>query len=322
MPSPSSALSTHRPDLAASFMEFDIEMANSGFIAQQVMPVLNVAKAQGTFGKIPIEQLLNARETRRAPGSRYNSGSWTFVPTTYVCEENGWEEPIDDNESTMYRDFFDAEQIAAYRAYRAVLENYEKRVAAAIFNTSTWTGAALTTAAGTAWSNAASVPLTNVEAAAQKVFDNCGMWPNALIVSRKTFRNLRNVTQIIDRIKYNGIMDARAGMITAAALAQCFDLDYVIVAGGAKNTAIDGQSASLASIWADTNAMVCKVATTSDVREPCIARTMHWSEDGSEIGGHVETYRDETRRSDIVRVRHQVDEIVTYVEAGHLITNT
>lgn len=323
MAAPSSALATQRPDLAASFMEFDIEMANQGFIAQRVMPVSEVAKAAGNFGLIPIEQLLSARTTDRAPGSRYNSGNFTFAPQTFACVEHGWEEPVDDNEAQMYADYFSLEQIAAYRAYRAVLENYEKRVAAAIFNTSTWTGAALTTAAGTPWSTVATaVPATNVEAAAQRVFDNCGMWPNAVIMSRKTFRNVRNCVSIVDRIKYAGITDPRAGAITEAAIAQVFDLDYVIVAGSAKNTAIDGQAATVASIWADTNVMVCKIATDGDIRTPCIGRTFHYGEDGSEVGGHVESYRDETRRSDIVRVRHQVAEKVLYVEAGHLITNT
>jgi hypothetical protein len=65
--------------------------------------------------------------------------------------------------------------------------------------------------------------------------------------------------------------------------------------------------------------MICRVATTADPREPCIARTFHWADDGSQIGGTAETYRDETKRSDIVRVRHDVDEIVMYTEMGHLI---
>ena len=323
MASPSSALATQRPDLAASFMEFDMAMGASGFVAQRVMPIVEVAKAAGNFGLIPIEQLLMGRTTDRAPGSRYNSGTMTFLPATYSCKEHGWEEPVDDNEAQMYRDYFDLEQIAAVRAYRAVLENYEKRVAAAIFNTSTWTGASLTTAVGTPWSTVATAtPAADVEAAAQKVFLNCGMWPNAVIMSRKTFRNVRNCVSVVDRIKYAGITDPRAGAITEAAIGQLFDLDNVIVAGSAKNTAIEGQAATLASIWADTNVMVCKIATDRDIRTPCIARTFHFGEDGSEVGGHTESYRDEARRSGIVRVRHQVDEKVLYVEAGHLLTNT
>ena len=67
--------------------------------------------------------------------------------------------------------------------------------------------------------------------------------------------------------------------------------------------------------------MVARVAETQDHREPCIGRTFHWGEDGSTIGGTVETYRDENIRSDIVRNRLDVDEKRLVIESGHLLTN-
>ena len=72
MPSPTSALSTQRPDLAASLEGFDLMMDAEGFIGHRVMPRTPVARQSGNFGKIPIEQLLQNRETKRAPGSGYN----------------------------------------------------------------------------------------------------------------------------------------------------------------------------------------------------------------------------------------------------------
>jgi hypothetical protein len=47
----------------------------------------------------------------------------------------------------------------------------------------------------------------------------------------------------------------------------------------------------------------------------------HWSEDGSSPGGTVESYRDEIVRGNIIRVRHDVDEVVLYAQAGHLLSN-
>lgn len=320
MPSPSSALTTQRPDLAASFEAFDLEAERANYVGHRVAPVIEVAKQAGNFGKIPLEQLLQQRDTKRMPGSGYSRGRFTFTPATYSCVEHGAEEPIDDREATMYGDYFDAELVAARRAYNSVLRNAEMRWAAAIFNTTTWTGASLTTdVSGTPWANvAAAVPLTNVEAAAQKVYDNSGLWPNALVVSRKVFRNLRNTAQIIDRVKYQGFVDVRAGNIAVEALGQAFDMQ-IIVAGGSKNSAVEGQTAAAAEIWGSTYAMVCRVAMTSDPREPCIARTFHWSEDGSQVDGRFESYRDEPVRSDVIRVRHDVAELVMYAQAGHLL---
>lgn len=322
MPAPTSSLATQRPDLA-SFLEFDLESEKSGFIASQVFPVIDVMSQAGNFGKIPIEQLLQTRDTKRAPGSGYARGSFTFLPATYATEEHGAEEPVDDREAKMYREYFQAEQISTARAFSAVLRNQEQRVASAVFNTSTWTGSSLTTSVGTPWSTiATAVPITNVEAAVQKVYDNSGLKANALVVNWKVFRNLRNCSQIIDRINASGAgSPSKASDVTTQMLSQVFDLDYVIVAGTSKNTAAEGQSASISQIWSSSYAMVCRVSTSADMRDPCIGRIFHWSEDGSSIGGTVESYRDETVRGDVIRVRHDVDEVVLYPEAGHLLSN-
>jgi hypothetical protein len=323
MPAPTTALPQGRPDLASSFMEFNPEMDRRGFIASKVFPVIESAKDSSHFAKIPIEQMLqDGNDDARAPGAHYSEGEWTFDKVTFACEEHGWKEAIDDRQSRMYADYFQAEQVSAMRAMDIVLRNYEKRVAAAVFNATTWTGSALTTAVTNEWDDAANAtPLVDVEAAVQRVFDNSGLRANALIVGWKTFRNLRNVAEIVDRIKYAGITDPRAGAISEAALAQAFGLDMVLVGGSVKNAAKEGQAASLSQIWSGEYAMVCRVAETIDIQEPCIGRTIHWSEDGSSIGGTMETYRDEDRRSDIVRVRMDTDELVLYPEAGHLLSN-
>ena len=323
MPSPSSSLATQRPDLA-TFLEFDLESEKAGYIATQVFPVIDVQSQAGNFGKIPIEQLLQQRDTKRAPGSGYARGNWTFQPATYATEEHGAEESVDDREAKMYAEYFQAEQISTMRAFSAVLRNAEQRVADAVFG-STWTGggATLTTSVSNEWDDASScTPLTDVEAAVQKIYDNSGLWANALVINRKVFRNLRNCAQVIDRIESAGAGSAtKATDITVQMLAAAFDLDHIIVAGTSKNGAKEGQAASPEQIWSGEYAMVCRVSTSADMRDACIGRTFHWSQDGSSIGGTVESYRDETVRGNVIRVRHDVDELVLYPQAGHLLSN-
>jgi hypothetical protein len=306
-------------------LEFDLESERAGYVASQVLPIVDVLSQAGNFGKIPLEQLLQQRKTRRAPGSGYGRGTFTFEPATYATEEHGVEEVVDDREAKMYREYFDAEQISTMRAFSAVLRNAEQRAADMVFNTTTWTGAPLFTSITNEWDSnhtTDAVPITNVESAVRKVYENSGLWCNALIINRRVFRNLRNLNQIIDRINSEGAGSAsKASDITADMLARVFDLDYVIVAGTSKNSAVEGQAATPTQIWSDEYAMVCKIATSADMREPCIGRTFHWSDDGSSIGGTVETYREEAVRGEVVRVRHDVDEVILYPEAGHLLGN-
>lgn len=322
MPSPTTALTTLRPDLA-SFLEFDLESDRNGYVAQQVFPVIDVASQAGVYGIIPVEQLLQQRVTRRAPGSGYSRGSFTFTTATYACEEHGAEEPVDDRQAKMYREYFDAEQVATMRAFSSILRNAEQRVCETVFNTNTYNTAALATSIGVKWNSYANaVPLDNVVAARNKVYDNSGIWANALIVNQKVFYHLRRCEQVIDAIESNGAgQAAKQSDITADLVAQALGLDMVIVAGASRNSAAEGATASPAQIWGDTLAMVCRVATTNDMQEPCIGRTFHWSEDGSSIGGTVESYRDEVVRSNIIRVRHDVDEVLLYTELGHLLSN-
>lgn len=321
MPSPDSALTTLRPDIASSFEEFDTEMDRQGFIGLRVGgPVIECAKPSGTFGKIKLKEILKNRDTLRAPGAPYSRSNWKFEPATFSCEENGAEEPADHREKAMYADFFDAEVHAGRRALYAVLQNHEDRVCAALVDTSVWTGAALTTTVGTAWSTIASaVPVTDVDSARQLMWDGSGIWPNALIMNRTVFHRLRRTTQIIDLCKAQGFMDVRQGEITTDDLAKVFDVEQIIVSGSAKNTADEGQTATIAARWSVGHVMLCRVATTSDPREPCIFRNFHWAEDGSQIGGTVESYEEAQTRSTIIRARHDTDEVVMYAQAGHLI---
>lgn len=322
MPSPSSSLSTQRPDLAGSMLAFDLEMALNGFVGLRIAPAIESARKAGTFGKIPVEQLLKARVTLRSPGSPYSRGNFTFTPVTFSCDEHGAEEPVDDTEATIYADYFDAELVAAQRARDSVLRNFEIRVAALVSDTAVWTGASLTTAVSTPWTTTASAtPVADVTAAVNKVYDASGLVANALIVSWKRFQSLRNCAEIVDRVKYSGLQDPTRRGISAQALAAVFDLEEVIVVGAPKDTAIEGQTASIGSIWTDSRAMVCRVARTNDVREPCIARTIHFGADGSTVGGTMETYRDEAVRSNIVRNRMDTEELVMYTQAGHLLTS-
>ena len=311
-----------RPDLAA-FFEYDLLADQAGFVASKVLPVIDVGLQADNPGKLPLEQLLFQGETSRASGSGYSRGNFSFERFSYATQEHGWEEPVDDRDAQRYKHILQAEQVAVSRALSVVQRNAERRAANLVFNATTWNGASLTTAVQDEWDDAANcTPVVDVAAARNKIYDNSGLWANALVINYKVFLNLKNSEEIIDRINSAGAGNAsKASDITAAMLAQVFDLDHVIVAGASRNNAVEGATPDPAQIWSDEYAMVCRVATGADIREPGLGRTFHWSEDGSSIGGTIEQYRDETVRSEIYRVRHDVDEVIMYKEAGHLLSN-
>lgn len=318
MPTPATSLATLRPELGSA-MEFDLAASQAGFIGLRVLPAIDVALQSGAFGKLKLEHVLQSKVTDRAPGTGYSRGNQKFDDDSYACKEHGEEEPVDDRESQMYANYIDAEMFAAIRARDAVLRNHEIRVAAAIFNTSTWTP----TTVVNEWDDAANAtPITDVEARVKNLYNTRGIRANALIINWSVFRNLRNVDQIVDRINSAGAGDrTEPGDITARKLAEVFDLQYVLVGDAQKNAANEAVTASLSPIWSNEYAAVCRIATTNDIREVCVGRTFHWSADGSMIGGTIESYREEQTRSEIIRCRMDTDEKIIYTSALELLDN-
>jgi hypothetical protein len=325
MPTPNESLATLRPDLGGSFQDFDHEIDRAGFIGYRLLPVLEVQRSSGTFGRIPLAQLLKNADVKRHSRSGYPRGDWEFQDEAFSTKEFGFEEPVDARDEALYADYFDAEMVSAELARDVVLREAEKRISALVFNTTTWTGSSKTTAiaAGLEWSNYANaVPINDVESAVRKVYDNTGMWPNTIVFNRKVFRNLRLCDQILDRISSQGSgSPVKASDITPQQLAQVFDLDNVLVAGGSKNTANEGQSATPGQIWDSEYAMICRAATTGNIKEPCLGRSFHWGQDGSTIGGTFESYEDPKLRGQVVRCRHDVHEKVIEPLFGHLLSN-
>ncbi len=317
MPAPSSALSTLRPDLG-SMMEFDLEANRAKFIANRLLPILQVDKPADAFGKIPIEQLLKRANVKRGAKGEYNRIDWSFQPDSYITQEYGLEGPVDQRNARAYANYIDAEADTARLVLHMVLLEAEMRVKDLLFP-----GSYTPTTITNEWDDYANAtPVDDVEASVRRIFAATGVWPNVLVVNKTVFRNLRLCEQIIDTIAAQGAgSKVEASKITAAMLASVFDLEQVIVAEGTYNSANEGLTAVPAHIWSNEYAAVGRVSTLNSIMEPCLGHTFHWAGDGSQPGGLVETYYEESNRGDVVRVRHDVQEKVKYTEMWDVMEN-
>ena len=322
MAAPSTALNGYRPDLGMMF-EFDVEMDNAGFIANRMAPVFEAAEQNGTLGIIALKDLRQTPTTGRDNRGNYSRVDFTFKDETYATLENGIEMPIDQRRSKIYRNWFDFETVSASIVRNQVMRAYEMRVAALLHNTTTFTGAAKTTVITHEWNDwTNAVPLTDVLGAKLDVWGATGIYPDTLQINKRQFDNLRNVDEITAKIASSGAGETiKPAMITKQILANCFDLKEIIVADSSKDTALEGQDVSIAQIWSNEYAFLFKGANTNQIEEPTCARTIHWGEDGSTIGGQTETYYEDQSRGDIVRVRMDTQERVMYTSLGHLFSN-
>jgi len=305
-----------RPELGVLAYEYSLQAAGLGFIAQAVLPPFYTPLKTAQYPVIPAEALLEVTDTARAPRTAYARGDWEFGSKDYSCTENGYEEPVDDSEAKLYRNYFDAETIATYRAMSIILRNQERRVAAAVFNTATFPGHGV----AHAWSSYADAdPRGDVIKGIDAMRLATGLKPNALILDESVLRHVSMCDSVIERVKYSS-PDAIRGDLTPQQLQAYFGVEKIIPAGAVSNTAPKAKAKSIAPVWSPTMAMLGVVSSGGqDLREPSIGRTFVWEEDapGTLV---VETYREEQSRSDIVRARQHTDECVQFTGAGYLMT--
>lgn len=314
MPRPSTA--AQRPDLAVTVMEA-VDGPPAGMIGLQVLPIFRVPEATGQYPLIPAEVMFSLPETRRAARGNYNRSDWEWEWDTYTCVENGWEEKIDDREVRLYSRYFDAEKMAARRALKIILRKQEYRIASAVFNASNFTAHNVTNE----WDDSGNAtPIADVKTGRKAVHDAIGIEPNTLIIAYSTFLDLGVCDEIVDRIKYTD-PTVKRGDIAAPLLAQAFGVDRVLVGGALYNSAKKGQDASLANLWSNEYAMLCVTDAAPQLGEtPCLGRTFLWTED-SPVNPVVESYRDDTVRSDVIRVRHDTDEEFISTDCAYLLGN-
>lgn len=322
MPRPSSSLATLRPDLALSLTEFDLAMNRAGFIAQKILPVIDVRVQSDTFGKIPLKELLKNAVTARASGSGYNRIDWKFTTDSFATAEHGAEVPIDDREANIYANYIEAELASTALAEHIVLLNQEKRVAALLYNTSTFTPTSIVNE----WDDYANAaPIDDVLAAKRAVWDRTGLWPDSMTLNRHQFQNLQQCEQIHERVSASGAGDKiKPNDLTVSMIAMALDLQNLFIGDAAKNTAAEGAAAVIDKVWSDEYVAIFKrVDPNSPLRinAPGLGRIFHYTGDGSMPNCRVETYREEQVRADIVRVRHEVHEKLLHTDAVELLDN-
>lgn len=314
MPNYSGTYATPRLDLGRAMWEYMI--GSQQFIGTRVLPIFKTMKKSATFSKITRDSILRSRNVKRAPRAAYSRDTYDAKDQSYICEERGHEQPLDDVERSLYASDFSAESAAARIASQVVLQEQERDIAAMIYNTTTWTGAALyTDNSGTPWATAATDIIGQVDAAKEKVRVNSGMKPNALIIGQGQIVNFKKNTAIKDAIRYTAIPTEDQILL---ALSGLFGLKYIVLGDMIKNTAKEGQAFVGADVWGSTYASIARICETEDLTEPGLGRTMLWSADSPE-NATVEEYREEQTRSWVYRARHHADEIVFDANYAHLL---
>lgn len=312
----SGSYSTPRLDLGVTMMEHVTQMGE--FVAGKVLPVFRTPKQAADYSVITKETILQRALARRAARSNYNRIDFGAKDRNYKCEEFGLEIVVDDVERALYMSDFDAESAAMQVLGRVLALEREIRVKDAVWNTTTFTGAALfTDRSGTPWSTASTDWIADVLNAKEKVRQNSGMVPDSLIIGPETLNNLFKNTKTKDQFKGIDVITLEA---LERAILSVTGLRNLIVGNARYNTAAEGETFSGDDVWTKKYASVAVLAPGDGaaLATPSLGRSFLWIED-SPVDYVVEMYREEQTRGDVFRGRHNLHEKINDANFGHLI---
>ena len=325
-PSTTATAAELRQDLGIVAYEHMTGAGQRGHIGLALMPPFRVPHQSAKFPAVDVSQGMRAADDLRASTGHYNEVDWAFEMLNYSTSERGLEGRIDDRLLAIYAGRLPVEEITARTTVNRILINLERRIAA------TLQAGAANANVTTEWSTAATAtPHANVQSAKQAFRLASGLMPNVGACSLTVFWHLIACKEVKDALQYTNPIQMGGMQAQIAAMAMYLGLDQLLVAGAMLDGSKKGQTAALADIWDDEFFHLLHVSDGGgDALQPAYGRTLLWT-DNSAGGGSaaddgegmliVETYRDEPRRSDMVRVRYDVAEFTQYSAAHYKLGN-
>lgn len=289
------------------------------FVVSALLPFAPVRKASDTYFKLDTERkALREIDTHRAPGNEANVVDWATGSGTYSCVPHALAhklpDEVRDNQDQPIIDEVNAVEWLTEQLYLQM----EIKAAAAL-------AAGVTTNASdinaTPWnSDANGDPISNFNTAHAAIEEAVGMHANVFVCDQKVFRALRNHTDIVERVK-GGATPENSATINEQVLAEILDVDRVVVARNLKNTAIEGQTASLSRIWGQT-AYLAFVNPRPSRQNISLGYSFVWNRSGAVNGWVTTMWRNDPAQSDMFQVDVSYDQKIMAETAAYKWTNT
>lgn len=318
-----SAANISRPEISAFLEEAS---GDPGLIAQRVLPVYTVASRAGRYPKFRIAKggLLRAESTRRGVTGTYNETTRQFEWDTYDCQDYGLTERVDDVLQREMSSFFDAEVITGKQVKGELELDYESRVAGLVFNSASFnTTAALVDYTGTN-NTAGTIRFPDDVNNALTRLRLKRYTANTMIMNRNVWNVLRASVKLQNYLYGNIGAGTQFRVITPKDIGDVFGIPNVLIADASidatpKGTSSSAVLAALSFVWSNSYVWIGNVQG-GEFSSGGAGRTITW---GADVPGGLfvsETYREESRRGNIIRVRMNVSEKISDLNAGELIS--
>lgn len=230
----------------SNFASAAFAAGSEGFIAEDFMPVVQVAKQSDRYYIIDKGDFFSIPDTYRAPKTIAKRVTFRVSSDSYYAEnyalggENALEDLSNADTAVMLR------ENTVNLVVTDLRRDQERRIARMVTSISNvGSGVALT---GTSkWSDYSnSDPLGDINSAASFIEGRTGLVPNTAVIDKDTLRVLRRHPVLLDMYKYTS-----GGQLTNAQLAEIFDVERVLIPNALVENVSElvTQTSSLTRVW-------------------------------------------------------------------------
>lgn len=229
-----------------------LKYPQQGFVAEQLLPTLNVPALTGVAFKLREEHLVAPIDSKRSGFARANRVDWNLDQVSYgPLLEHSLETGITDQVMRLYQSPLEPKTRATSVVSSKLLIEKEIAVMQQVTTLANYPTANKTTLTGTAqWDNAGSDPIKDATAARRAIKLGCGNDANVVVMNPDVRDALRNNAAVKARIQY-------AAKLTRdeldSQIADLLGVDRIIVASAVQSNQAEGSATSgtKSFIWGD-----------------------------------------------------------------------
>lgn len=309
------ATSHHDLHVDALLTEMAMGYTPEGSIVERVFPRVDVGKQSDLYVEFSRADKLRHHRTTRTPGARAQRIDITVGSATYYCRNYALAAAV------TLEDRANADPIFLDRLINGRAElvldglflDWEIRVANLV---TSGTNVGSYSGVSSAW-NGAGNPLGDINTAKDNVHFANGVRPNRIVFGLQAWHSFRRDSTVRNLIfgSNNG-----GGYPNVDQVRNLLEVDIVEIGGAFQNTAEEGLSENLSTIWGD-NVLVYYAPPSPTIERPSLGYTFRWTAPGlANLTVERHPYESRTKSEDLEAGFYQ-DEKITGASYGFLLAS-
>jgi len=303
--------------------ELSIGFPNNGLVAEKLFPSVGVMKQSNKYYIFGKEAWLPESDVR-APGTEANElPGYALSTDSYYANEHSLQIPVTDEERDNADVPLNPDQDATNLVTSKILLGREvvmKNLATATTNYAT--NYSRTLSGTQQWDDYVnSNPISDWRTGVRKIHSGLFLEPNVGVIPYVVMSVLEDHPDFIERIKYS-----ERGILTPEIIGAILGMTDIVVPGTGIATGNPGQTLTTGYLWGD-DVVMAYVPGSPGQKIPAYGYEFTWSYGGG-LKQMVDRWREDKRKSDLVRCSRRYDVKMTALDAtgkqiaGYLIKDT